>query len=86
MAFLSVDGISPRAGLTTHHEVEAGTDRALLARAEQVVVVADSSKLGQVAFARICELGGVTELITDEDADADAVAAIEDAGVRVTIV
>ncbi|MGZ4311194.1 MAG: DeoR/GlpR family DNA-binding transcription regulator, partial [Solirubrobacteraceae bacterium] len=86
MAFLSVDGISPRAGLTTHHEIEAGTDRALLARAEQVVVVADSSKLSQVAFARICELADVTELITDEDADPAAVAAIEDAGVRVTIV
>ncbi|MGZ4169300.1 MAG: DeoR/GlpR family DNA-binding transcription regulator [Solirubrobacteraceae bacterium] len=86
MAFLSVDGISSRAGLTTHHEIEAGTDRALLSRAEQVVVVADSSKLGQVAFARICELAEVDELITDDGADAAAVAAIEDAGVRVTIV
>src|SRR5665213_2636002 len=59
IAFLVVDGISPRAGLTTHHEIEAGTDRALMARAEQVVVVADSSKIGQVAFARICELSKV---------------------------
>lgn len=86
MVFLAVDGISPRAGLTTHHEIEAGTNRALLARAEQVVVVADSSKLGQVAFARICELAEVDELITDDGADRAAVAAIEDAGVRVTIV
>jgi DeoR family transcriptional regulator of aga operon len=86
MAFLSVDGISPRAGLTTQHEIEAGTDRALMARAEQVVVVADSSKLGHVAFARICELAEVDELITDDGADRAAVAAIEDAGVRVTTV
>jgi DeoR family transcriptional regulator of aga operon len=86
MVFLSVDGISPRAGLTTHHEIEAGTDRALLARADQVVVVADNSKLGHVAFARICELTDVDELITDDGADAAAVAAIRDAGVRVTTV
>lgn len=86
MAFLAVDGISPRAGLTTHHEIEARTNRALLARAEQVVVVADSSKLGQVAFARICELAEVGELITDDGADPAAVAAIRDAGVAVTLV
>ena len=57
-----------------------------MARAEQVVVVADSSKLGQVAFARICELADVHELITDDGADRAAVATIEDVGVRVTIV
>src|SRR5947209_12890495 len=86
MVFLAADGISPRAGLTTHHEIEAGTNRALLARAEQVVVVADSSKLGHVAFARICELADVDELITDAGADPGAVAAIQDAGVVVTTV
>ncbi|HEY1716235.1 MAG TPA: alkaline phosphatase, partial [Solirubrobacteraceae bacterium] len=61
-------------------------DRALMARAEQVVVVADSSKLGHVAFARICELTDVDELITDDGADGAAVAAIQEAGVQVTIV
>jgi DeoR family transcriptional regulator of aga operon len=84
MMFLAVDGISPRAGLTTHHEIEAHTNRALLDRADQVTVVADSSKIGKVAFARICELGDVDELITDVGADRDAVAAIEETGVRVT--
>jgi DeoR family transcriptional regulator of aga operon len=86
MTFLAVDGISPRAGLTTHHEIEAHTNRALVDRASQVTVVADSSKIGKVAFARICELTDVDELITDVGADADAIAAIEDAGVRVTTV
>jgi DeoR family transcriptional regulator of aga operon len=86
MVFLSVDGISPRAGLTTQHEIEAGTDRALMARAQRVVVVADSSKLDRVAFARICELADVDELITDGGADVAAVTAIQEAGVQVTIV
>src|SRR5436305_1436706 len=40
----------------------------------------------EAAFARICELPDVDELITDLGADADAIAAIEDAGVRVTTV
>jgi DeoR family transcriptional regulator of aga operon len=86
MVFLSVDGISPEAGLTTHHEIEAGTDRALIERASRVTVVADSSKIGKVAFARICQLGDVDELITDDGADPAAVAAFEDRGVTVTTV
>src|SRR5665811_527256 len=39
MVFLAVDGISPEAGLTTHHEIEAGTNHALLQRARHVTVV-----------------------------------------------
>ena len=86
MVFLSVDGISPDAGLTTHHEIEAGTDRALIERASRVTVVADSSKIGKVAFARICQLRDVDELITDDGAEPAAVAALEDRGVTVTTV
>src|SRR5213079_353849 len=57
VVFVGADGVSLEAGLTTHHEVEAHTNRALIERARSVVVVADSSKIGLVAFARICEVG-----------------------------
>jgi DeoR family transcriptional regulator, aga operon transcriptional repressor len=86
IAFLSVDGVSPKAGLTTHHESEAGSDRALMARAERVIVVADSSKLGATAFARICDPADVDELITDDGADPSEVAALRESGVTVTTV
>ncbi|MHB8241660.1 MAG: DeoR/GlpR family DNA-binding transcription regulator [Solirubrobacteraceae bacterium] len=86
MAFLAVDGISSKAGLTTHHETEAGSDRALMARAEHIIVVADSSKLATTAFARICDLTDVDELITDDGADPAEVAAMREAGVVVTTV
>jgi DeoR family transcriptional regulator, aga operon transcriptional repressor len=51
-----------------------------------VIVVADSSKIGQVAFARICPLSSVTEMITDTAADPALIERIADAGVRVTTV
>jgi DeoR family transcriptional regulator of aga operon len=86
IVFLGVDGIAPEPGLTTHHEIEAHTNRALIERARRVVVVADSSKIGRVAFARICELDRVDELITDSAADPRALATIADAGVGVTTV
>ncbi len=86
IALVGVDGISVAAGLTTHHEVEAHTNRALIGRAQKAIVVADSSKIGQVAFARICELSQVQEVISDELADPAEVAAIRNAGVNVTLV
>ena len=86
VVLVGVDGISAAAGLTTHHEVEAHTNRALIHRAAHVLVVADSSKIGQVAFARICALDDVDALITDPGCDPEALAAIRDAGVDVTLV
>ncbi len=86
VVFVGVDGISIPAGCTTHHEVEAHTDQVLLSRAREVVVVADSSKIGRVAFAQICPLSQIDEFITDRTADPAQVAALEAAGVSVTIV
>ena len=58
----------------------------LIDRAREVIVVADSSKIGRVAFARICGMSRIDELITDAEADRAALAAIEERGVRVTTV
>jgi DeoR family transcriptional regulator of aga operon len=85
VAFIGVDGIDPQAGCTTHHEVEAHTNAVMINCARRVVVVADSSKIGKIAFARICEVGAVSELITDAAADADAIRALTDCGVHVTL-
>jgi len=86
VAFIGVDGIDARAGCTTHQEVEAHTNGVMIQHARRVVVVADSSKIGKVAFARICEAGGVDELISDDAAEETAVKALSDRGARVTLV
>ena len=85
VAFVGVDGLSRDAGLTTHHEIEAGTNRVMIERARLVVVVADSSKLGRVAFAQICPIDAIDELITDAGAPASVIEELTDAGVRVTV-
>ncbi len=86
LVFIGTDGLTAATGLTTHHEIEAHTDRALMQRAAKVVVVADGSKLGRVAFARICGIDEVHELITDADADPGELAAIRDAGLDTSVV
>ena len=48
-----------------------------------MIVVTDSTKIGRVAFARICSLAEIDALITDAGADAGALAALRDAGIDV---
>jgi DeoR family transcriptional regulator, aga operon transcriptional repressor len=86
IAFVGVDGIAVEAGLTTHHEVEAHTNRSMIDRARHVIVVTDGSKLGRIAFAQICSIDQVDELITDDGGAATAIRDLRDAGVAVTVV
>jgi len=86
IAVIGVDGVSPTAGFTTHHEVEAHTNRALVRAADRVVVAADSSKLGKRGFARICEISAASDIVTDSGADERAVADLERLGPRVHVV
>jgi DeoR family transcriptional regulator of aga operon len=85
VAVIGVDGIDADGGLTTHDEVEAQTNAALVARARQVLVVADGSKIGRVHLARIAGVETVDEVITDPTADVDAVDRLRARGVTVTL-
>ncbi|HTX71009.1 MAG TPA: DeoR/GlpR family DNA-binding transcription regulator [Thermoleophilia bacterium] len=86
LAVVGVDGISARGGLTTYQDIEAHTNSVMIERAARVVVVADGSKVGRLALARICEASEVDELITDVSAPGDELAALRAAGVSVTTV
>lgn len=85
VAVVGVDGVDADGGITTHDEVEAQTNAALLARARTVVVVADASKIGRVHLAQIAGLGSVDEVITDPAADPDAVERLRATGSTVTL-
>jgi DeoR family transcriptional regulator, aga operon transcriptional repressor len=76
VAFVGVDGITARTGLTTHREIEAHTNRVLVERAARVVVVADGTKIGLTTLARIADCDAVDVLITTDEADPDELAAI----------
>ena len=86
IVFVGVDGIEVRAGCTTHHDVEAHSNGTMIDRSRQVIVVADSSKIGRVTFARICPIEAVSLIISDADADPLAVKALQDAGPEVQLV
>ncbi|MBO0773313.1 MAG: DeoR/GlpR transcriptional regulator [Actinobacteria bacterium] len=85
LAFLGVDGIDAVAGATAHNEGEAATNRLLARQAATVVVVADSSKVGRRAFARICTAGEIDLLVTDGGITPADATRLREAGVDVVI-
>jgi DeoR family transcriptional regulator of aga operon len=82
-AILGVDGLDAVAGATAHNEGEASINRLMAQRAQHVAIVADGSKVGRRAFARVCGTGEIEVLVTDVATDVPAVAALADKGVRI---
>jgi DeoR family transcriptional regulator of aga operon len=86
IAFIGVDGLTPQEGCTTHDEMEAQTDLAFLRRARRSIVIADSSKIGKVTFARICTVSDVDHIITDHAVTDEQMRSLSSAGAQVTTV
>jgi DeoR/GlpR family transcriptional regulator of sugar metabolism len=82
-AIVGVDGVDPESGLTGHNEDEAIVNQLMVTRARTVIVVADSTKLGQRAFARIADIHAVQILVTDSAANAELCDRFTEAGLKV---
>lgn len=82
-AIIGAGGMTPGVGVTDYHEPEAGLRRIMAERAGEVVVVADHSKIGVVAFVRSMPCEMVDVLVTDWKVSDASVRAFESAGSRV---
>jgi DeoR/GlpR family transcriptional regulator of sugar metabolism len=82
---MGVGGIHAEAGLTEFNLDDARVKRGALQSAQRCVVVADSSKLGRIAFALICPLEKVDVVVTEADAAPDELAPLEAADVEVIL-
>ncbi len=67
VAFLGANGITVRHGLSTPDPDEAAVKRAMVACANFVVVVADSSKIGQEEFISFAPIQALDVLVTDTE-------------------
>lgn len=83
--FLGVDGLDIDYGLSTTNLEEAQLNRKMLASAQRIIVLADSSKFGKKSFAKICDLDQIHELITDKGISASLKKKFEEKGIKVTI-
>jgi DeoR family transcriptional regulator of aga operon len=83
VAVLGVDALDVRHGASSRGEGEAAVNRLMAAKARQVIVVADSSKLGRRAFALVCPVSRINVLVTDSAATPEQTGGFADAGIRV---
>jgi DeoR family fructose operon transcriptional repressor len=85
VVFLGTNGISVTHGLSTPDPSEAAAKRAMLAAARQVVVLADSSKIGHESTIRFADLSQVDVVVTDDGISDEDHKALIDADVEVVI-
>ncbi|OAN42620.1 DeoR/GlpR family DNA-binding transcription regulator [Microbacterium sp. H83] len=85
VAFIGVNGIDAAAGASTQDEREAAVNRMMAERARRAIVVTDSSKIGVVAFAAVGGAELFPVLLTDDGADAAALADLRAAGFEVVV-
>lgn len=84
-AFFSCDGFDAEGGIMTAFEAEARVTNSMLNIADEVILLADSTKLGKSGFGRICDMSRVDVLITDDALPLALKERFEEEGVRVII-
>lgn len=72
-------------GLFNSNTLLVDAERKMIDSAEQVIVVADSEKLGHVELVRLCGLEAVDHLVTDDGISPEWKQRIENAGIQLTI-
>ncbi|NLM37632.1 MAG: DeoR/GlpR transcriptional regulator, partial [Firmicutes bacterium] len=86
LAFIGANGIDVRYGVTNVNIPEAEMKTRFLKASRRRILVADSSKIGNVARAKIGNLDDFDLLITDDQADLEQVRLIQEAGLPVELV
>ena len=82
---MSTGGITAE-GLFNSNALLVDTERQMIRTADRVTLVADSSKFGQRALAKLCPLTDVHEIVTDDGVSDEWRAVMESANVRMEVV
>ncbi len=84
-AFLSGNGLSTVRGLSTPNSAVAAVDRAMAAIADEVVVLADNTKIGANSMIQTLAPGAITHVVTDSGASPDELAGLRARGTQVHV-
>ncbi|WP_046471130.1 DeoR/GlpR family DNA-binding transcription regulator [Allosalinactinospora lopnorensis] len=84
-AFVSGNGITAERGLSTPNPTVASVDRALVGCAEEVIVLADHTKVGADTLVQTVQPEHIAHLITDNHADPEVLMTLEDMGTLVHV-
>jgi len=84
-AFLSGNGLTFERGLSTPNMLAAGVDQAIVRAAQEVVVLADHTKLGVDTMVQTVRTDSISHLVTDDRADERLLRSFTAAGVQVHV-
>lgn len=84
--FLGTHAMEVEAGITDTTIDTAQVKQAMARAARQVILLADSSKWGRVAFAKVLPLSAVHTIVTDSGLPPEARAAIQRLGIELIVV
>ena len=85
-AFLGAWGISTENGLTDTHLQEIELKKRMVARAREVIILADGSKFYQSGLATFAPFERIVKIITDNTAPVEILKQIEHRGVEIIVV
>jgi DeoR/GlpR family transcriptional regulator of sugar metabolism len=84
--FIGTRAIDVDEGLSNHYLPETLTDRAILKAGREIIVVADHTKFGRIAAARLAPIEAVQTIVSDAKIPAQVRTALETRGLRVIVV
>ncbi|MDR1723525.1 MAG: DeoR/GlpR family DNA-binding transcription regulator [Tannerella sp.] len=82
-AFIGADGVSLRSGLSSYDEREAAITRRMISHADEVFLLADSSKIEKNSYVTFASLADVHHLITDSEITPQHLRAYREASVDI---
>lgn len=84
--FLSCKGVHLDRGISESNELQARIKERMIGMADEVVLLADSSKFGVQAFTHVADLSQVDVIITDKRMPQETIARLEERGIKVITV
>jgi len=81
---LSVDGISHENGLSTFYYQEADICKKMIEQSKTVIIAADYTKIGRVAFSSITNASAADIIVTNKNSAPDEIAGLKAMGIRIS--
>ncbi|MMZ69295.1 Glucitol operon repressor [compost metagenome] len=84
--FLSCKGVHLQRGVSESNELQARIKQKMVEIADEVILLADSSKFGQQALTHVTDLSRVNTIVTDQGIHEDILAGLKERSITVTTV
>jgi DeoR family fructose operon transcriptional repressor len=83
--FLGTNGIDILKGITTPNLIEAATKSKMISIGNEIILLADHSKIGKISYAKVANVERIDTFIVDDQAPEEFTSQLKKLGVGITI-